>query len=130
MQRYLHDLSQIDGHAVNERGEFEYGWFDHYWREPDRVPLLVRVDGEWAGFALVRLGRPNQIAEFFVTRKHRRSGVGRAVAAKCFALWPGRWLIYQVPGNHVATAFWRAVIPVPFEETSNARGTTQRFEIR
>jgi predicted acetyltransferase len=77
MQLYLHDFSQIDGLAVNERGEFDYRWFDRYWNEPDRVPLLARVDGEWAGFALVRLGRPNQIAEFFVMRKHRRSGLGR-----------------------------------------------------
>lgn len=129
MQLYLHDFSRFDHRAINERGEFEYRWFEHYWKESERIPLLVRVDGEWAGFALVRLGRPNQIAEFFILPKHRRSGVGRKVAAECLARWPGRWLIHQVTGNDEAKAFWRAVIPVPFQESSNTRGTTQRFRI-
>lgn len=129
MQLYLYEFSQVDGRSVNERGEFEYTWFDHYWKEPERVPLLVRVDGEWAGLALLRLGRRNQVAEFFVMRTYRRSGVGRRVAAECFAQWPGPWQTHQVSGNDEARAFWRAVIPVPFKETSNTRGTTQRFTI-
>lgn len=130
LQLYLHDFSEIDGRAVDERGEFEYRWFDHYWNEAERSPLLFRVDGEWAGFALIRRGAPNQMAEFFIMRKYRRSGVGRRVAAECFKRFPGHWLIHQFPGNDAAIAFWRAAIPVPFQETSNARGTTQRFEVR
>lgn len=129
LQLYLHDFSEIDRRAVDERGEFEYRWFDHYWTEAERSPLLVRVDGEWAGFALVRRGVPNEMAEFFIMRKHRRSGVGRRVAAECFDRFPGRWLTHQIPDNEAATAFWRAAIPVPYEETSDASGITQRFEI-
>ena len=69
------------------------------------------------------------MAEFFIMRKHRRSGIGRRAAAECFNRFPGRWLIHQIPGNEVAAAFWRAVIPVPYEETSDASGITQRFEV-
>ncbi len=130
LQLYLHDFSEIDGRAVDERGEFEYRWFDDYWTDAGRSPLLVRFDGEWAGFALIRRGVPNQMAEFFIMRKHRRSGIGRRAAAECFDRFPGRWLVHQIPGNAEATAFWRAVIPVPYEETVNARGITQRFDVR
>jgi predicted acetyltransferase len=129
LQLYLHDFSEIDGRPVNERGEFEYRWFDHYWKDPKRIPLLIRVDGEWAGFALVRRGAPNEMAEFFVMRNHRRSGVGRAAAAECFGRFPGRWLVHEIPRNEAATAFWRAVIPVSYEETSDSEGITQLFEI-
>lgn len=48
---------------------------------------------------------------------------GRRVAAEGFDRVPGRWLTHQMPGNAAATAFWRAVIPVPYEGTSNARGS-------
>lgn len=129
LQLYLHDFSETDRRPVNERGEFEYRWFDHYWKDPKRIPLLIRIDGEWAGFALVRRGAPNEIAEFFVMRKHRRSGIGRLAAAECFGRFPGRWLVHEIPRNEAATAFWRAVIPVAYEETSDSGGITQRFEI-
>lgn len=129
LQLYLHDFSEVDRHTLNARGEFEYRWFDRYWSDPERTPLLVRVEGKWAGFALVRLGEPNEMAEFFVMRKYRRSGIGRRVAAECFRRFPGNWRIHEVRGNAAAVAFWRAVIPVPFDETSNSTGTAQTFEI-
>lgn len=129
LQLYLHDFSELDGRTVNARGEFEYRWFDDYWSDPARIPLLVRVNGKWAGFALLRLGTTNEMAELFVMRRYRRSGVGRKVAAECFRRFPGRWRIHEVRGNDDAVAFWRSVIPAPFEESSNSGGVTQRFEV-
>lgn len=130
LQLYLHDLSEIDGGALNERAEFQYRWFDAYWTDPDRAAFLVPVRGEWAGFALIRRSATNEVAEFFVVRKYRRRGVGRRLAVDCFRHFPGRWRIHQLARNAPAAEFWRAVIPVPFTETSNSKGTTQRFEIR
>lgn len=129
MQLYLHDFSEMDGRALNDRGEFAYQYFENYWSDRDRVALLAQVDREWAGFALIRLGTTNQIAEFFIVRKYRRAGVGRRLAAECFRRFPGRWRVHQTKRNGSAIKFWRAVIPVPFEESTNARGTTQVFKI-
>lgn len=129
LQLYLHDFSEMDGRALNDRGEFEYRYFENYWSDRDRVALLAKVDGEWAGFALIRLGTRNQIAEFFVLRKYRWAGVGRRLAAECFQRYPGRWRVHQTKQNGSAVKFWRAVIPVPFGETTNERGTTQLFKI-
>jgi predicted acetyltransferase len=129
MQLYLHDFSEIDGRALNDRGEFEYRYFENYWVDRDRVALLAQVDGAWAGFALIRLGTTNQVAEFFVARGYRRAGVGRRLAAECFRRFPGGWRVRQAKKNGSATKFWRAVIPAPFKEATNARGTTQHFRI-
>lgn len=48
--------------------------------------------------------------EFFVLRKHRRHGVGTAVAREMFRRFPGRWRVAQTPRNTGAQAFWRKVI--------------------
>lgn len=134
-----HDHSEYDGRDVNEHGEFGYRYLDHYWTEPHRHPFLIRVNGQIAGFALV--GSPQaqedragtdvlktfSMAEFFVLRKYRRNGVGREAAAELFRRFPGSWQVRQTPGNAPATAFWRAVVPAPFEEEATEDGLTQRF---
>ena len=59
------------------------------------MPLLIRRDGKLAGFALVNAvthsGRAadRNMAEFFIVRKHRRSGIGRAAAQKIFSRYAG-----------------------------------------
>lgn len=123
-----HDFSEFDGRELGAHGEYGYRYLDHYWTEgEDRHPLLVRVDGKIAGCVLVRAGSPHRFGEFFIVRKHRRSGVGTAVAREVFRRFPGEWLVEEVPGNVAAVAFWRRAIPAAFEEAVSASGTTQRF---
>ena len=86
---------------------------DAYWDNPDREPFIIRVDGELAGFALVKKGvggAPHQIGEFFVMAKFGGKGVGRAVAVDIFDRFPGHWLIHEMWNNYKAQAFWRGVI--------------------
>ena len=56
-------------------------------------------------------GRPIDfsVAEFFVVRKHRRGGVGRAAAAAAIAPRPGQWELAVARTNAGAQAFWRGV---------------------
>jgi predicted acetyltransferase len=129
MELYLHDFSPMDGAEVGADGRYGYDGLDRYWSGPDRHPFLFRVDGHWAGFALVRSGDPHDMAEFFVLRKHRRHGAGRDAARALFARFPGRWQVRQMDANPDATRFWRATIPVAFEDGANARGPEQRFSI-
>ena len=85
--------------------------------------------GRWAGFILVRTEGVNDMSEFFVMRKYRRSGTGREAARRVFALFPGAWQVRQLHGNDAATAFWRAVVPSGYEETVTGEGPVQRFTI-
>jgi len=116
VELYRYDFSEFDDADVDPHGEFGYRYLDNYWTESDRHAYLIRCDGRWAGFALVRSGDPHDMAEFFVMRKYRRSGVGREVARDVLRRFPGRWTVRQLFTNRTATDFWRAAIPHPFIE--------------
>ena len=111
---YLYELSDLVAADPDEHGRFEYGWLDHYWTEPDRHAFAIRRDGVTAGFVMVNAhtasGAAFGIAEFFVLRRHRRSGVGRAAAAAAFARFPGSWEVVTDRENVRAAAFWRETI--------------------
>lgn len=128
VELYLYDFSEFNDADVDQDGEFGYRYLDRYWTEEDRSAFLLRVDGHWAGFALVRRGTPFVMAEFFVMRKYRRRGVGRQAATELFKRFRGPWQVRQLPTNPAATSFWRAVIPYPFTERQTAEQTVQRFD--
>jgi predicted acetyltransferase len=120
-QLYVHDFSEYwRGQA---RGEVDgHGLFPSdphlgtYWREPDRAAFLVKHGHHIAGFALVNRhshsGRPidQAVAEFFILRKHRRGGTGRAAAHALFDLYSGQWEAAVARANTGALAFWRDAI--------------------
>ncbi len=116
LELYVYDYSEYMGWDVDEHGLFGYRYLDHYWTEPDRHPFFIRVDGRLGGFALVRAGAPHDMAEFFVMRKYRRSGVGSAAARLVLERFPGAWEVRQLAENTGATTFWRSAIPVAFAE--------------
>lgn len=53
---------------------------------------------------------PHNIAEFFVMRKYRQKGVGKAAAEKIFDQFPGGWEISQWSNNLPAQKFWQKVV--------------------
>ena len=120
MQLYIHDFSELwwdraDG-ELGADGRFADYPLEAYWREAGRTPLLIRVGGHLAGFALINdhshSGRPadHNVAEFFVVRKHRRGGVGMTAAQTIFSLYPGQWEAAVARRNVGALAFWRRAI--------------------
>lgn len=119
-QLYTHDFSDFwagtDRGELQEDGRFpDYPYLDSYWTEPGREPFLIRVDGHLGGFVLVNdhshSGLPLDfaVAEFFVVRKHRRGGVGRAAARAAISGREGQWELAVARKNESALAFWRDV---------------------
>src|SRR4051794_34558578 len=107
MQLYIYDWSELRLLDVAADGRFPEYPLHAYWEDAWRHPLLIRVDGRLAGFALVsersRLtgaSRVFDMAEFFVMRRFRRKGVGLAAASVAFDRFkaPGR------SGNTTRTA--------------------------
>lgn len=129
LQLYHYDFSEWNGDDVDEDGEFVHLYLDHYWTEPGRHPFLIRCDGRWAGFALVRAEGVHDMSEFFIMRKYRRNGAGREAARQVFAMFPGPWQVRQLHGNDAATAFWRVAIPGDYQETVTEDGPVQRFTV-
>ena len=115
LELYLHDFSEFDGEDLDEGGLFGYSSLDYYWHEPAHAAFVFRVDGRYAGFALVNddVVFPDSqrwLAEFFVLRKYRRLGVGCSAARQVFDAMPGRWEVGQRRCNAPAQAFWRSAI--------------------
>ena len=129
LELYQHDYSEFDNRDVDTKGLYGYPYLDLYWIEDDRRPFLFKVDGRWAGVALVRLGPPIEMSEFFVMRRFRRLGIGREAALQIFQRHPGPWQIRQLTKNPGATLFWRSAIPVDYDESGTEEGFVQHFVI-
>jgi len=119
LELYIHELSAVfPAIELGPDGRFGYPKLPLYWSEADRrFPFLIRCDGRIAGFVLATRGSPAaddpavlDVAEFFVLRRYRRSGVGRDAA---FLLWtdiPGTWIVRVSEGNTGALSFWTSTI--------------------
>jgi predicted acetyltransferase len=118
LELYIHDMSEFLPIEIGTDGRFGYPRLPLYWSEPEqRHAFLIRCDDKLAGFAFATRGSPAtddptdlDVAEFFVLRGHRRSGVGRMAA---FALWdrlPGRWVVRVSQANRAGVPFWREIV--------------------
>ncbi len=113
---YIHDLSDMAGVDIQEDGRFAMPpSLAQYWDGPEatlRFPFLIRADGALAGFALVRriAADTRDMGEFFVLKKFRRAGVGRAAACTLFDRFPGNWEVRELTANTPAQGFWRRII--------------------
>jgi predicted acetyltransferase len=124
MGPYLDELTP-DGVAVYPR-------LGLYWHDRDRLPYLMRVGGEDAGFALVRHHVDSgfhEMAEFYVTPAYRRLGIGRHAARTLFARHPGWWHLQVLDDNAPAQAFWAAVIPPPVHAVRRQATNGRRFTV-
>ena len=131
LELYVHDLSEIFGLELGVDGRFGYEKLPLYWSEPERrFPFLIRCGTRLAGFALATRGSPASddpedfdVAEFFVVRRYRRSGVGRRAAFLLWNRFAARWIVRVSEGNHSGRRFWASVIA---EYTSGALVETTR----
>ena len=93
---------------------------DKFFETKPFVPLFFVVNNEIVGFALIKLERElgtpdgrgdfksNFIAEFYVSRRWRRKGIGTHAADLIFRRYPGQWTVSCHPDD-VRVAFWRHV---------------------
>jgi predicted acetyltransferase len=120
LELYMHDLSAaFPSIELGANGRFGYHKLNLYWSEPERrYPFLIRCDGgRTCGFALATRGSPASddpdvfdVAEFFVLRRYRRTGVGRRAAALLWQRLPGTWIVRVSEGNAGALPFWTSAI--------------------
>jgi predicted acetyltransferase len=111
IQLYAHDFSEFHHLELGPDGRFNYEPLPLYWSEPNRHPFLVRMDGNLAGFVLVKSnGAVWDMAEFFVVRGYRRQGIGTAIAHDIWKRFPGQWEVRVMQSNHSATHFWARAI--------------------
>lgn len=119
MQFYIYDFSIYTNHDVGQNGLFApYPDLESYLdgREGNnKFPYVIKMGETYIGFVLVKFNETENrsyfsIAEFFILRKYRRKGAGKAIALQIFTLYKGWWEIYQMDSNKVAQLFWTKVI--------------------
>lgn len=114
-QLYIHDMSEWLAIELSSDGRFAFDTAALW--AGDVAVHLARFDGALAGFGVTQsadpwLGRQaaRDVKDLFVLRRHRRHGVGRALAAHLFGTSPGEWLVRVLAANAPAVPFWRGVI--------------------
>jgi predicted acetyltransferase len=146
MQLYTHDFSEFwSGTSrgdLDSEGRFAAYPLDGYWSRANWSAALIWCRRNLAGFALINdethsgLTAQRNMAEFFIVRKYRSNGVGRAAAETLFSRHPGSWEVAVARRNTRALEFWRRIVgssprASDFEEmnVSNARwnGPILRF---
>jgi len=118
LELYVHDMSEFFSVDIGADGRFGYDKLPLYWSEPERrFPFLIRSGARAVGFALVTRGSPAtddpadlDVAEFFVLRRYRRSGVGRQGVRLLWRRMPGHWVVRVSEGNQQGLRFWESVI--------------------
>ena len=139
LQFHLHDFSEFAGvedtfGEVDKDGMFQYGHFDSYWADRRREPLLFRIDTQIVGFAFVNdwsvSGHATDrcMAEFFILRKYRGTGIGKSAALEIIRRRPGNWEIPVAHYNQPALIFWRSVVSSIVEySVKEVAGDSQRW---
>jgi predicted acetyltransferase len=150
LQLYVHDFSELFAGTprcdLGDDGRYAVDIpIGTWWTAAQHVPLLFRLDGRLAGFALLNatghgdVPIDRNVAEFFVVRKYRRTGLGRAAAQTLFSRYPGRWEAAVMRANTGARTFWDRTITshgalagIEIGESSNFtwNGTIFRFAIK
>lgn len=113
MQLYMHDLSSFQEIELLPDGRFDVSpYFDAYWDDSDRHPFLIWENKNLGGFALVRTIDQHvfSMAEFFIVRSFRGTGLAKRAATALFDYFRGEWRVAQIEGNVPAHRFWERVI--------------------
>lgn len=117
LELYTYDFTEWTNQDINPDGQYGYESLERYFTEENRHPFFITVGGVLAGLALVNANckyhaHPDakHLAQFWVMRKYRKTGIGRAAAHQVFAMFQVPWEVRVLEGNTVAMAFWQQVI--------------------
>ena len=117
MQFYIYDFSEYLNYDVEGNGFFSpYPNLSDYWeKDTNKFPYIIKKEDKYVGFVLVKIINSNarsyySIAEFFILKKYRLKGIGKAIAFNIFNLHKGEWEVFQKETNKPAQIFWNKVI--------------------
>lgn len=115
LEHYCYDMAEWFLLDANEEGNYAYPpekvWNDDvhvYVAYLGRIPVGFALVGSATGY--VGDANAKDLDEFFVVRRHRRSGIGQVLAERVWRLYPGPWLVRVFQGNVPALPFWRRTI--------------------
>lgn len=121
----------------------EYKYLDLYWQKPNRFPFFIKTDEKIVGFVLVNdynllINKGKNIAEFYIRKEFRNSGIGKETSKQVFNLFPAKWEVRQIIENPQARNFWLKIISEftknnfteDFIENEKWHGWIQTFDMK
>ncbi|RLV49601.1 GNAT family N-acetyltransferase [Nocardioides mangrovicus] len=121
-QAYGHDLSEFRDSYPRPDGRFTHDHLDRA-RGTGTAYLALTDPGQGrgevpVGFSLVTAGERGEwhMMAFFVTRRVRRTGLGRDLALETIRRHPGPWEIAFQEENPRAASFWRRIADEAFPD--------------
>lgn len=108
--RYLKELVQYE--EGQEKEVQDYRYFDLYWTDRDRYPIIVIEGDDLIGFCLLRdAGNSFSVAELSVAPEYRRRGYGRQLVTFVvnFCREKKRYKVLvanSLINNEIAKKFW------------------------
>lgn len=121
LQFALYDGSQFIENELNEKGNFNYTWFDNYFTDANRKSYFIKNDYKYIGFVMINENLKfnnsgKSVAEFLIMPQYRRNHIGKKVAMEIFNMYPGWWEVEPIENSESAYNFWKKTIE---EYTSN-----------
>lgn len=116
LQYMIFETSPYGKNDINTDGTFDYKFFDKYFTDDDREAYLIKSDnGGLLGFVMInqylqKVQKGHAIAEFMILPRFRRMGIGKEIAKRCLAMYPGNWEISPADGSKQAYGFWKNVV--------------------
>jgi len=115
LQEYLREMSQYYELELDEKGDYRYRYFDAYFAERERKPLLIYEDRQLVGFVLLNAhsyigAEPDHVlAEFGILPEFRQRHIGTRAAEHILQRFPGRWEIKYSEKNVNAKKLWNRI---------------------
>ena len=114
-QKYLYEMTQYYPDEMDENGNYQYGYFDCYFTEPERKAYFILNDTVLVGFAMLNPysyveHHPDiVIAEFCIFPSYRRKHITSEAAQMILDLYSGNWEIKFNEKNTGAKKLWEKV---------------------
>ncbi len=116
LQFALYDGSRYIENKLNNKGLFEYHWFNNYFTDKDRLAYFIKSENnEILGFLMINenmkyYSNGHSIAEFLILPHYRRYHIGKRVAHDIFNMLKGNWEIEPIQNSEEAYLFWKNTI--------------------
>ncbi len=114
-QKYLYEMTNYYDDVMDQKGNYQYGYFDLYFTEEQRKAYFIYVDKKLVGFVMINPysyidEHPDYVmAEFTVFPSYRQNHIATKVAEKIFNQYGGSWEVKYNERNIPAKCLWNKV---------------------
>ena len=114
-QKYLYEMTNFYPDQMDEKGNYNYGYFDEYFIDPKRKAFFIYNHDTLFGFvminpySLIDKKTDYTMAEFTIFPSYRKKGYATKAVNLIFESFKGEWEIKYNINNLPAKNFWSKI---------------------